>query len=123
MSEIRNATDPGHLDSERELESPTTANAITRAQATAQNESSQSEPNNLQQMAGPSNIDAINIDSYQLLTKEEVPSDQQWLKSIEELEKTLTGMLGANCLAASTTADPTLRKVRDCVWNRRIGTA
>ena len=52
---------------------------------------------------------------YQQLTEEEAPSDQQWLRNTEELEKTLKGMLGANFLAASTTADPTLREVRDCV--------
>ena len=64
----------------------------------------------------------IDFDLYRQLTEEEVPSDQQWLQSTEALEKTLRGMLGANFLAASTTADPTLREVRDCVeqkdWDR-----
>ena len=44
MSNILNATDPGHIDSDTDLHSPTSANAVTRAQAAAQNTSSQSEP-------------------------------------------------------------------------------
>ena len=131
MSAILNATDPGHIDSETELHSPSSANAVTRAQAAAQNTSSQSEPTIPQpesttpQLPGPSSTtqgDEINYDLYRQLTEEEAPSDQQWLKSTEELEKTLRGMLGANFLAASTTADPVMREVRDCVeqkdWDR-----
>ena len=43
MSAILNATDPGHLDSDTEPHSPG-SNAVTRAQAAAQNTTSQSEP-------------------------------------------------------------------------------
>ena len=131
MSNILNATDPGHIASDTDLQSPTSANAVTRAQAAAQNTSNQSDPNIAQQepiapqMPGPSsttNEEEIDYDLYRQLTEEEAPSDQQWLQSTEELEKAIKGMLGANFLAASTTADPTLREVRDCVeqkdWER-----
>ena len=107
-----NATDPGHIASDTDLQSPTSANAVTRAQAAAQNTSVQSEPNVPQQaaqMPGPSSTtteEEIDYDLYRQLTEEEVPSDQQWLQSTEELEKAIKGMLGANFLAASTTADP-----------------
>ena len=126
MSAILNATDPGHIDSETELHSPSSANAVTRAQAAAQNTSSQSEPAAQTTTPGPSapanQEEEADYNLYQQLTEEEAPSDQQWLRNTEELEKTLKGMLGANFLAASTTADPVLREVRDCVeqkdWDR-----
>ena len=60
MSNIMSATHPGRIDSDTELHSPTSANAVTRAQAAAQNTSVQSEPNIPQQeqtasqMPGPS---------------------------------------------------------------------
>ena len=57
----------------------------------------------------------MSLDLYQTLTDDQVPSDQKWLESTEVLEKMLSGMLGANFLAASTTADATLRELRDCV--------
>ena len=88
MSAILNATDPGHIDSETELHSPSSANAVTRAQAAAQNTSSQSEPTIPQpehttpQLPGPSSntqgdSDEIDYDLYRQLTEEEAPSDQQ----------------------------------------------
>ena len=95
MSNIMNATDPGHIDSDTELHSPTRTNAVTRAQAAAQNTSVQSEPNVLlqtPQMPGPSSSifeEEIDYDLYRQLTEEEVPSDQQWLQSTEELEKAI----------------------------------
>ena len=108
MSNILNATDPGHIDSDTELHSPTSANAVTRGQAAAQNTSVQSEPTAPLQTPGPSASTAeeeADYNLYRQLKEEEAPSDQQWLQSTEELEKTLKGMLGANFLAASTTAD------------------
>ena len=113
MSALMNETNPGHLASDTELQSPTSANAVTRAQAAAHNETTQSEPNipQLQSLSSTATDTEINYDLYRQLTEEEVPSDQQWLQSTEELEKTLKGMLGSNFLAASTTADPTPREV------------
>ena len=86
-------------DSDTELHSPGSANAVTRAQAAAQNTTSQSDPTipspqPSPQVPGPSSPTAgesedIDYDLYRQLTEEEVPSDQQWLRSTEELEKTL----------------------------------
>ena len=88
MSALMNETDPGHLASDTELQSPTSANAVTRAQAAAHNETTQSEPNILQ-LQSPSSTatDAeINYDLYHQLTVNEIPTDQQWLQSTEELD-------------------------------------
>ena len=80
MSAIMNATDLGHIDSDTELHSPTSANAVTRAQAAAQNISVQSEPTTTSQTPGPPKPTAeedVNYDLYRQLTEEEAPSDQQ----------------------------------------------
>ena len=82
MESITNVTDPVHLISDTELASPTSANAVTRAQAAALNQTTQSEPQ-LPQSAEPSNREDIDFDLYRQLTEEEVPSDQQWLQSTE----------------------------------------